>query len=453
MTGNADLVSPSIADSGAGWPPRLVLQSTALAALALGICVLPRLMPWLLTATVLIYVASDLARARLHARDALSTPLSAAVLALPVLGVLSTLWSADRAESFEASRTALALTCFTLLLVTATRSQMLTLSPTWQRRFLRGIALGGMLGLTFLVIESVTGNAITRRVLSAVPALAGARGKGLRIDAGQVSEIAGFFANRNTAGLALLAIPVLVSTWLWLSNGRRVVAVAAIGIGLLLAIFRSDSETAKLALVVAGITVALAMRWPRRTMLGLGLVLAVGLVLTLTLARLPMRLGLHEAAWMPASHRDRVLIWDTNAEIADKHPVLGAGVEASRVLQQDLVKTRKTGDGSSREATLARRPAWHAHNFYLQARVDLGFVGSLALLALGLASLTAASRLHPELVPWGYGLVAATMAAGVSGWGLWQYWFIAGLGADVVFLGMIDAYMRRMGRETEPATV
>ena len=452
MTGKADLASPSIAASGAGWPPRLVLQSTALAALALGICVMPRLMPWLLTATVLIYISPDLAHARLLARDALSTPISAAVLALPVLGVLSTFWSADREESFEASRTALALSCFTLLLVAATRGQMLTLSATWQRRFLRGIALGGMLGLTFLVIESVTGNALTRRVLSAVPALAGARGKGLRIEAGQVSEIAGFFANRNAAGLALLAIPVLVSTRLWLSGGRRIVATAAIGIGLLLAVFRSDSETAKLALVVAAITVVLATHWPGRTRLGLGLVLAIGLVFTLTLARLPTRLGLHEAAWMPASHRDRALIWDANVEIAEKHPFLGAGVEASRVLQQNLIKTRKSGDGTGRETAKARRPAWHAHNFYLQARVDLGLAGSLALLALGLASLAAASRLHPTLVPWGFGLVAATMASGISGWGLWQYWFIAGLGADVIFLVMIDAYVRTSGGRMEPAT-
>ena len=432
-----------------GWPLPLVLQSTALATLALGICMIPRLVPWLLTAAVAIYAASNVGRARKTVADALMGLAPAAVLALPAFGLVSTLWSADRSESFEASRTALVLVGFTLFLTVATRDQMLTLSPIWQRRFLRGIALAGMLGVAFLLIESLTGNAITRRVLSAVPGLAGARGKGLRIDAGQVSEIAGFFANRNVAGLALLGIPVILSVWLWLSGGRRIAALGAIVIGVFVVVFRSESETAKLALVAGALTIALASRWPARAMLGLGLALAIGLIFTLTLARLPIRLGLQDAAWLPASHRDRVLIWDANAEIAETHPLLGAGVEASRILQQEVIKARKTAGAPSQHAATARRPAWHAHNFYLQARVDLGFVGSLALLALGIAALVAASGLHPVLVPWGYGLVAATMAAGISGWGLWQYWFIAGLGADVIFLGMLDAFLRR--RETRPA--
>lgn len=95
------------------------------------------------------------------------------------------------------------------------------------------------------------------------------------------------------------------------------------------------------------------------------------------------------------------------------------------------------------EKDVARRPGWHSHNFYLQARLELGFVGSLLALAFGLAMLAAASRLHRRLVPWGYGLVAATMVSAISGWGLWQYWFLAGLGANAVFLTLIDAYVRQ----------
>ena len=34
------------------------------------------------------------------------------------------------------------------------------------------------------------------------------------------------------------------------------------------------------------------------------------------------------------------------------------------------------------------------------------------------------------------------MTAAISGWGMWQYWFLAGLGASIVFLTLIDREVR-----------
>lgn len=422
------------------WPE--VLQSTAIALLAGSICVIPRLVPWLLVILAVLYVVPSGAHTGSLVRQALAGIAPMATLALPGLGVLSTLWATDRSVAFSTAGTALCLAVAALFLLAATRSQFSQLTPVWRRRFLRAIPLGGIAGLAFLLIELATRNALSRAMLSRFPVLMGDRGKGLTISDGAVSDVAGYFINRNVAGLTFLAIPVLLAIWLWLEGSRRATVMGAVGMALLLVVFGSDSETAKLALVLGALTIVVSHRWPRQTMLGLAMVLVLGVGLTQTFSRLPFQLGLHQAAWLPYSHRDRVLIWDYNAEIAARHPILGAGVEASRAMQQATAKEKK----SSGPAVETRRAGWHAHNFYLQTRLELGIVGSLALLAFGLVMLAAASRLHARLVPWGYGLVAATMASAISGWGLWQYWFLAGLGANAVFLAMIDAHMRQQDR-------
>jgi hypothetical protein len=435
----ADAPTPQDGDDWR-WPE--MLQSTAIALLSGSICVFPRLVPWLLIILAVLYVVPNVTQAGSLVRQALAGVAPVATLAFPGLGVLSALWSADRTVAFNTAGTALCLAVATLFLLAATRSQFAELTTLWGRRFLRAIPLGGLAGLAFLLFELATRNALSRGVLSRFPVLMGERGKGLTISDGTVSDVAGYFINRNVAGLTLLAIPVLLAIWLWLEGSRRAAVMGAVAMALLLVVFGSESETAKLAFVMGALAIVLAHSWPRPTMFGLAAMLVLGLGLTQTFARLPFQLGLHQAAWLPYSHRDRVLIWDYNAEIAARHPILGAGVEASRALQQATAKEKK----SSGPAVETRRAGWHAHNFYLQARMELGIVGSLTLLVFGLAMLAAASRLHARLVPWAYGLIAVTIASAISGWGLWQYWFLAGLGANAVFLSLIDVVVRQQDR-------
>ena len=434
--------STALGDDSWRWPE--ILQSTVIALLVGAIGILPRLVPWLLVILAILYIVANPAQVGAAMRHAFAGLAPAATLALPGLGVISSLWSTDQSVALATASTALCLAMATMLLLALARLQFTQLTPLWRRRFLRAIPLGGLVGLAFLLFELATRNALTRAILSRFPGLAGERGKGLTISDGTVNEVAGYFINRNVAGMTILAIPMLLAAWLWLDGQRRALVMGAMGMALVLVIFGAHSETAKVAFVASALTILVARRWPQQAMLGLGLALAFGLLLTLTLARLPMQLGLHQASWLPYSTRDRALIWDFNAEVAARHPILGAGVEASRAIEQAASKAGKSPApkiGGMKVET--RRAAWHPHNFYLQARLELGIVGSLAFLAFGLAMLSAASRLHHSLVPWGYGLIAATMASAISGWGLWQYWFLAGLGANAVFLAMIDAHVRQ----------
>jgi O-antigen ligase len=425
------------------WRLPETLQCVAVTCLAGAICVLPRVVPWILGVVTLLYLwpvyLRQGARQLPHyLRQSLAGIAPVATLLLPVLGVASTVWSSHRRDSFDTAGMAVMIAVSTLFLLPRVDEQMRGLSPLWRRRFVRAVACGGIAGLAFLVIETLTGNGMTRRALTLIPGLSGARGKGITFDAGQVSDVAGFFMNRNIAGVTLLAIPMALAVGLWLDGTVRKVTLAAVAVALVLVIFGSQSETAKLALVTGCLTVLAAHRWPRATMGTLAGGLTLVLVFTVTLARAPHAFKLHEATWLPYSHRDRVQIWDYNAELTSRHPWLGAGVEAGKGLQAEFGKGSKPGAAQD----VRRRPAWHAHNFYLQTRLELGFVGSLAALVFGLAMIAAASRMPPRLMPWALGMIAATMTSAISGWGLWQYWFLAGLGADVVFLALIDAEQR-----------
>lgn len=439
---------PSILPSGSGGPANglALILGTGLAVLASVIGMAPRLVPWVL----LVLAGAVLARAPAHAgaclRQALTGGAATAsrphlALALPVLGTASAFWSPDWAATLDTMWRVLALTAAALIVVGAVREEMDRHGPVWRRRYLRAIPIGGLCGLAYLLCEVATRGAITRTVLTAAPDLAGQRGKGLIVNDGAVTGMFGYYLNRNVAGLTLLAPPMLLAAWCWLDGARRALTLGAAGTALLLTVSASDSETAKLALAAAALAVAAACWSARGTAAGLGVMLAVGLVFSVSLVRVPHGLGLQDAAWLPFSHRDRVSIWQVNADLAERHPLLGAGVEAARIEQERLIAARV--DRS--QAREPQGPGWHAHNFYLQVRTELGMLGSLVALAFGTAMLAAALRLHPQVVPWALGVIAATMAMGLTGWGLWQDWFVAGLGADAAFLVLIDRHLRMSG--------
>ena len=156
-----------------------LLQSTSLGLLAGAICVWPRLMPWMLAAVTLLFVLPSLGAARGLGRRTFNGLAAPATLLLPALGILSGIWSVDRAVTLATAVTAFGLAVCALVLIGLSRSQMGELTPAWRRRFVRSIPIGAGIGLGYLLAEVLTGNALTRRILSTVPALVGLRGQGL----------------------------------------------------------------------------------------------------------------------------------------------------------------------------------------------------------------------------------------------------------------------------------
>ena len=85
------------------WRRDATLESTAIALLAGCVCVFPRAVPWVLAVLAVLYAIPARARARQVLAQSMTGPVAAATLALPALGLLSTLWSSSRRDSFEAA--------------------------------------------------------------------------------------------------------------------------------------------------------------------------------------------------------------------------------------------------------------------------------------------------------------------------------------------------------------
>jgi O-antigen ligase len=66
----------------------------------------------------------------------------------------------------------------------------------------------------------------------------------------------------------------------------------------------------------------------------------------------------------------------------------------------------------------------HPHNVFLQIWLELGAIGAVLALAVGLAALWQIGRLPPAVQAGGLGLFAVCAGVGASGFDLWQTWLL-----------------------------
>ncbi|KUL96005.1 hypothetical protein DK26_08220 [Bosea sp. WAO] len=268
------------------------------------------------------------------------------------------------------------------------------------RRFMRVLAVTVILAACLLYYEFVTEFAVR---------------KWLALDRRQES----FYFNRAALTCLILAVPVIHC--LWQEGGGRDRALAGL-VGLVVAVlvFASDSEAAKLGLVVmvaARLALAVAPR----------LALAATAAAFLATMALAPAIGPALEAEMPAalrshlqpSHEVRIDIWETFGEAAMLRPVLGYGFNAAATLDQNPVAQRIS---QPRRALL---PIGHPHSAPLQAWVDTGLVGAALLAAAGLLLLARLRRLSHARAAMPVAFFAGCFAIVVVAHGAWQGWWIA----------------------------
>jgi O-antigen ligase len=395
--------------------------------------IIPRLVPTLVVILAALTALNEIT-SRLdlgHSlRSAALGPAGAAWLAFLAYALASALWSSDPSFAALTVVQAGSVVLAAVYLAVALPALLATLDAERRRRFTRAIPMGAVFMLGFILIEQASGHALTLLVLKSLPGVLGDNAKEIVRKGGRIVGLEPFYLDRSVAAAVLLAPPLLAALRLWLPGrvGAAAMALAAIAAGA--AVVLSVSETAKLALLAGGIAFALAWRWPRGTLTGLAAVLVLGMALALPLGRFPYAMGVQNQAWLPVSARERVLIWHHTAATAAERPLLGIGVQSTR-FQGDAPR------GVPGEVT-DRQLGWHAHNVYLQSWLELGAVGTLLLLAAGLAGIRGALALHPMLLPYAAALVAGVMAIAATGWGMWQPWLIGGAAAASVLMAMLD---------------
>ena len=407
------------------WPLLETVHSSLIAMGAAFMGLAPRLLPALLSVIAIVTVVEVL-RAGRPPRQVLRevfVPLPMRMaMAFFVFAGLSSLWASDRLLALTSVMQIALLGISTGALIALLPAHISRLPPARKMRFVRAVPMGFLIGLAFLLIEFATGNALSLAFVNRFPAIVGDSAKDAIRQGDHVVGFMAFYLDRNVAALLLLLPGACVAAMRWLP---RKAALRLVGVSVLAAVAVaavSASGTAKLAGIL-GVLVGLAIaQWPQSTSRTVTRLLAAGIVLALPLGHVPSLLGFETARWVAPSTRERAVIWDRTATAVLRNPIAGTGVQSTRFQEANRKIKIEGVQGERREL------GWHAHNVVLQTWLELGAIGALLLLALGVTSLRSISDLRPDRKPAAMALFAMVAGVGLTGWGMWQPWLIATFG-------------------------
>lgn len=249
-----------------------------------------------------------------------------------------------------------------------------------------------------------------------------------------------FVFNRPAIVLLLLAVPTVHALWSRPAGWPDRALAALLAAVVLVFVFRSESEAAKLGALVLVLCWTLAALAPRLALA------ATALAFVLTMAIAPM-LGPVAERLVPSfvlnrldvmSAQARIDIWDSFGEVARARPIAGAGFGTSATMHEH---------GVAAEVSPAHRTllgVGHPHDMPLQAWAETGAIGAGLLTFAGLLLLAGLRRRPAAELASRLAMFAAAFSIAAVGHGAWQGWWIAALGAAILWFAM-DAAPRQGG--------
>lgn len=322
------------------------------------------------------------------------------LIALVLLAGLTALWSPDPLRGVAgAGRHALLLVAGTVVVAAAG-----SLSPGEATTARRGMALGGILLVGLILIETLSDGALSRffRGLSVEELVAASRGAPF---------------SRGGTVLAVFLCPILVTVPAWYGRwSAPIVAVAAV---VAAAAWQIPTDAVLLGGLIGLATFAVAWAAPGVTR-RLAPIVVVALLLAPPLIAwlLPSALDGADLAAMAQSHRHRVEIWSFALERIAERPLFGWGFDAAR-------HVLGTPDGTGMFA--AAPMSLHAHNITLQVWLELGIGGVVLVAALGYVLARIAAGLPQPLAAAALAGLAATLVFAEISRSPWQNWWMATL--------------------------
>jgi len=282
------------------------------------------------------------------------------------------------------------------------------------------LLIGIVFVLIWLAIEKVSGNWLLRQ-LSDKP------------------NLDWWYGAYNRALNVLAIVGPIIAALFW--NRSRVLAIAA-GLAPLLAGLVMGASNSAILAAGAGLGIAILAAWQARTALVL---MTVSIFAAALFAPIVLRDSSRIAPTITYSvesenfsFQHRMITWHfTSARIAER-PILGWGARAARNLpdaEMDIYTYSDRIDADwpplivTDEIHAADVMPLHPHNALLQARLELGLIGTLLLLGtltLGLSrAILSPGRVRNFAL---LGSVAAAATIWCLSVGLWQSWWIAALG-------------------------
>lgn len=149
---------------------------------------------------------------------------------------------------------------------------------------------------------------------------------------------------------------------------------------------------------------------------------------------------LHQTKWIPKTGQARIILWSVTAVNVMEAPLFGVGVAATKALDERVADQSEQREGHA----YPQRTGRHAHNIFMQTWYELGAVGPVILLGLGLLILRHLFRLTDAVQPYAIASFVSAAIIGAFSWGIWQTWFMAAFGIWALLLMLILEAARRL---------
>jgi O-antigen ligase len=332
---------------------------------------------------------------------------------------INAMWAPDRLAGLAKAATVLALSISAFLIAAS-----YSLRTGVEARVLAKSALAGLIiGAAYLLFEIVFHESVMRFVNNHLVQVFEITPKKMKIEHGKVIELSAFVLNRNVTSLVLLLIPSLLLTAALPTKTATRAAIAALVVVTAVITLLSESGTSVMAFFIGALVLALAtlsLKSARLLVLGAWI---IAVLFAVPLGSLPYKLGWENWTWLPpASVAARFYIWKYVADEVYERPLTGIGIRGSRDLHLKIPSD--AADPSHNAYALKGREARHPHNIYLQTWVELGAIGAVLLLCVGVAGLWVVSAWPPLFQGSAYALFAVASAVGLSGFDSWQTWML-----------------------------
>lgn len=407
----------------------------ATATIVLTAIIAPRTCTVLMLVVLSIAIADHVFRKGLPRQPERFMAPFAAIVAFAIWAMMSALWSPAFFHSLFKP-------VFLILVVVAVWLAMRSAS-TGTKPVVHYVGEGAMIGAAIAYIlvgvEILTGQLITRSLMTAIPALHANIPKHVTVSGdGTVLNITIANLNRRMSILIWLFWPVMMLAYYDTNRLRRMFAYGAAAFGISVILLYGSHQSSQVAILGGIVTFAAAIYMGRKFLL----TALTGAWIAIVLLAVPIALSVfyadaHKAEWLFRSARHRVVIWGTTAEEVLRTPILGVGADATRKAMRIAVK-RSAADPSLKRDLGQFKSGYanHAHNVYLQVWYELGAIGALLFLGIGVTALNAIGRLKPVLQPVTIAMFVTTSLMIAFSYSMWQTWFISAFGMSAALLAI-----------------
>jgi O-antigen ligase/polysaccharide polymerase Wzy-like membrane protein len=400
--------------------PLFRLQATLIGLLCFSAGAVPRLLPTLLGLLGLVAAIHVLVVDPKRPLKLLTTSVGIALTVFIAYLFINATWAPDRAAGLAKAAGVLGLAVAVFVIA----ASYCLRSDADARVLAKSALIGLLIGAAFLLIELAFDEPIMRFVNNNIVQLLDITPKKAKVVDGEVTRLSAFILNRNVTSLVLLLIPALLFTLALTAGRARQVGLVALIAATATCVLISESGTSVVAFFVGTLVLGLGSLSLRATRIILAGAWTIATLLAVPLSAQPYDLGWHHWTWLPPkSVAARFYIWKHMADEVYKQPFTGIGIRGTRTLRVTLppdVEMQRQPTGATRG-----RRATHAHNVFLQTWLELGAIGAVLLLGVGLAALRQMRNLPPLLQGSSYALFATCFAIGVSGFDLWQTWLLS----------------------------